>query len=147
MNKVTVSRAIQIDALPDAVWDYTQNWRRRHEWDRSIVNATYLSEAPPVTVQVERAGGLKFKVSYKTTQRPHSTSLAMSDLNSFWVRGGGGSWKYQENDGKTLWTQHNTLVLRDDLLGRIFRPLFAFVLVMTTRQLMARAKANIESQT
>jgi hypothetical protein len=71
----------------------------------------------------------------------------MSDLNSFWVRGGGGSWKYQENDGKTLWTQHNTLVLRDDLLGRIFRPLFAFVLVMTTRQLMARAKANIESRT
>jgi hypothetical protein len=80
-------------------------------------------------------------------QRPHLTSLVMSDLNSSWIRGGGGSWKYEENDQKTLWTQHNTLVLRDDLLGRIFRPLFAFVLARATRQMMARAKARIERLT
>lgn len=147
MNKVTVSRSIQIDAPSNAVWDYTQNWRRRHEWDYSIMNATYVSEVPPVTVQVEGAGGLRFKVIYKTTRRPHLTTLALSDLNSFWLRGGGGFWKYQENAGKTLWTQHNTIVLRDDLLGWIFRPLFVFVLATTTRQLMARAKANIESTT
>lgn len=99
---------------------------------------------PPVIVQVEGAGGLRFKVSYTTMRRPHLTALAMSDLNSFWLRGGGGSWKYEENGGKTLWTQHNTLVLRDGVLGWIARPLFALVLAITTRQLMARAKTNIE---
>ena len=147
MAKVTVSSSIQIDAPPDVVWDYTQNWRQRHEWDGSVAKATYLSEMPPVVVQVEGVGGLRFRVSYKTMQRPHLTSLVMSDLNSFWIKGGGGSWKYEENDRKTLWTQHNTLVLRDDLLGRIFRPLFAFVLARATRQMMARAKARIERLT
>jgi hypothetical protein len=146
VNKVTVSRSIQIDAPPDAVWDYTQNWRRRHEWDHSVVNARYLSEKPPVTVQVEGKGGLKFKVSYKTMRRPHLTSLVMSDVDSFWVRGGGGSWKYEDNDGKALWTQHNTVVLRDDLLGRIVRPLFALILAVTTRRQMTRAKGKIENR-
>jgi hypothetical protein len=100
MNKVTVSRSIRIDAARDTVWDYTQNWRCRHEWDRSIVRATYLSEMPPVTIRVEGAGGLKFKASYKTMRRPHLTTLAMSDLNSFWLRGGGGSWEVRGNRGK-----------------------------------------------
>ncbi len=147
MNKVTVMRSIQIDAPSDAVWDYTQDWRRRHEWDRSVVKATYLSEASPVVVQVQGTGGLRFKVSYRMRQRPHMTSLVMTDLDSFWVTGGGGSWKYEEDDGKTLWTQHNTLILRGDLLGQIFRPLFAFVLARTTRQMMARAKTKIERPT
>lgn len=147
MNKVTASRSIEIDASPNAVWDYTQDWERRHEWDRSVRKATYLSEAPPAVVQVEGRGGLRFKASYKMMQRPHLTSLVMSGLNSFWVKGGGGSWKYEENDGRALWTQHNTLVLRDDPLGWLVRPLFAFILARATRQMMARAKARIERLT
>jgi hypothetical protein len=144
MNKVTVSEFIQIDAGPDVVWDYTQDWRRRREWDRSVIEAEYLSEKPPVTVQVKGAGGLDFKVIYKITERPRLTTLAMTDLNSFWLRGGGGSWKYEPIQNQTIWTQHNTLVLRDDFLGWFFRPVFAFVLAITTRQLMKRAKFNLE---
>jgi hypothetical protein len=147
MNKVTVSRSIQIDAPSGAVWDYTQDWRRRHKWDRSVAAATYLSEAPPVVVQVEGTSGLRFKASYKTMKRPHLTSLVLSDLNSFWVKSGGGSWKYEESAGGTLWTQHNTLGLRDDPLGWLVRPLFALILARATSQMMARAKAMIERRT
>ncbi len=144
MNKVTVSESIQVEANPETVWDYTQDWRRRSEWDRSIVSASYISESAPATVQVGGAGGLLFKVSYRTADRPRLTTLAMTDMKSFWLKGGGGSWKYEEKNGKTFWTQHNTLVIRDDFLGKIFRPLFAFVLASTTKKMMGRAKAILE---
>lgn len=146
MNKVTVSESIQVEANPTIVWDYTQDWRRRADWDRSIISAQYLSEAPPMAVNVRGKGGLNFKVNYKTSERPRLTTLAMTDMNSFWLKGGGGSWKYDEKEGKTFWTQHNTLIIRDDFLGRLFRPLFAIVLAFTTRQMMKRAKALIEKQ-
>ena len=146
MNKVTVSAAIQVNESPTVVWDYTQDWRRRTEWDRSVVSAQYLSEVSPVAIQVQGAGGLKFKVNYKTIDRPRLTTLAMTETNSIWLKGGGGSWKYEDKEGKTLWTQHNTLILRDDLLGRVFRPLFAIILAITTRHIMRTAKANIENR-
>jgi hypothetical protein len=145
MNKVVVTNSLLINADPERVWDYSQNWRKRHEWDGSVVGAKYLSETSPIEVQVKGAGGIEFKVTYKLSNRPKLTTLVMSDLHSFWIKGGGGSWKYELAEGKTLWTQHNALILRDGILGRMFRPIFFFILSMTTRRSMRRAKAEIEN--
>lgn len=146
MNKVTVTETLAIDATPEAVWEFTQDWRRRHEWDRSVLSAEYLTTTSPVSLKVHGAGGLTFKVTYKLSDHPRLTTLIMTDMSSFWLKGGGGSWKYESRNGKTCWTQHNTLVLRDGLLGMMFRPLFTLILTVTTRQLMKRARQRIESR-
>jgi hypothetical protein len=144
MNKVTAAHSVLLKVSPEDAWNYTQDWNQRSTWDPSVVHADYISVEHPIAVKVRGRGGFDFSVTYKVSQRPKLTTLVMTDLRSFWVKGGGGSWKYEEREGQTLWTQHNTLVIRDGLLGRLFRPLFALILGLTTRQIMKRAKVLLE---
>ena len=146
MNKVTASHSILVNRPAEEVWDFTQNWNRRAEWDGSVSSAEYVSTIHPIKVKVQGKGGITFDVTYKVSERPQLTTLAMSNLNSFWIKGGGGSWKYENVNGQTRWTQHNTLVLRDDILGKLIGFLFAFGLRFTTKQMMKRAKDLIENR-
>ena len=145
MNKVTAVHSIVIQAPPEAVWDYTQNWRNRPQWDWTIVGAEYLSEAQPTVLQARGLGGMHFKVNYKVSDRPRLTTLVMTEIHHWMVRGGGGSWKYEAVPGGTRWTQHNTLVLRDGWLGGMLRPGTALMLGFVTRSIMGRAKRRVES--
>lgn len=145
MNKVTVNETIAVSAHPEKVWDYTQNWNHRQDWDKSILQAHYVQEGPLKSVQVKAKGGLSFDVQYKLSDRPHKTTLVMSNLNSKIVIGGGGSWRYNLQDGKTLWTQNNTLILPDNLMGKLLKPIVAMGLRRTTRLAMKRAKKILEN--
>lgn len=144
MNKAMCSCAVLVDRAPEDVWDYTQNWNNRSEWDFTVKAAKYLSTSQPISIDV--TGHLKFKVTYKMSDRPRLTTLVMSDIDSFFIKGGGGSWKYEAQNGSTLWTQHNILILRDDFIGLIFRPLFELFLKMTTKRIMRRARLKLESK-
>jgi hypothetical protein len=146
MNKVTVSHSLLIDRAAEEVWDYTQNWNKRSEWDFSVKSAEYVSEGPQAKVVVRGKGGLSFKVTYKMSDRPRLTTLVMSDSNSWCLKGGGGSWKYESRNGSTLWTQNNTLVLKDGVIGKILRPVFSMILNQTTRNIMKRAKRKLEEK-
>src|SRR5207253_1415524 len=48
VNKVTASHSIFIAASPEAVWEYTQDWSRRHEWDPTVSGARISSEDPRI---------------------------------------------------------------------------------------------------
>src|SRR5438552_7523247 len=98
---VTVKESIDIAAPPEAVWDYTQDWTRRTEWDPAIVAAEVLPGEPRV-VRVRGLGGGGFMIRYKLQERPVRTSLAMTDSTSRIVTGGGGSWSYEAREGGTL---------------------------------------------
>jgi hypothetical protein len=143
MNKITVSKNIIIRANPEKVWDDTQDWSRRAIWDPSVLSACVKSENPRC-IQVNGRGGLKFEVQYKLADRPKMTTVAMLNMNSAWIKGGGGSWKYEAVTDGTLWTQHNTLVLRDDFWGKCFKPIFRFILERTTDRSMKVAKSLLE---
>jgi hypothetical protein len=45
---VTAHEEIVVSAPPERVWDFTQDWTRRHEWDPAVVAAEYLERQPPV---------------------------------------------------------------------------------------------------
>jgi len=144
MRKVTASHSLRVRARPEQVWDFTQNWNRRPEWDFSVVAAKVIKETPR-TVWVHARGGLEIEVVYKLWDRPKLTTLAMK-LHSPLVRGGGGSWKYEPSEDGTLWTQHNTLELRGDFLGAATAPFFARFLRFLTRRMMEKAKQLIEEE-
>ncbi|MGH7282357.1 MAG: SRPBCC family protein [Polyangiaceae bacterium] len=143
--KITVDHRIVVAKAQDVVWDYTQDWTRRTELDFSVARAEILSDRPRV-IRVSSRGGGSFEVSYKQTDRPRKTSLAMTSFTSFWLRGGGGSWRYDETDGGTTWSQRNTLILRDGFLGSLFAPFFRWILRRATIDGMNRARKILESQ-
>lgn len=141
--KITVDHHIVVAKSPEAVWDYTQDWTRRTEWDRSVVKVEILSESPRI-IRVQSRGGGSFDVTYKQADRAKKTSLAMTSFTSFWFRGGGGSWKYEATETGTTWSQRNTLILRDGWLGSLFAPFFRWILRRATMDGMSRARAILE---
>ena len=60
--------------------------------------------------------------------------------------GGSGSWTYKATGSGTLWTVHNTLVLRSGLLPRLLRPAFNWRLLRTTKSSLRLAKRIIENE-
>ena len=151
MNKVTVQVSVVVRSSPDKVWDYTQDWRRRREWDAAVSEVLKIFPGPPPRICARFAGGAVFNVEYKLYDRPHKTSLVMTPADARtgagWLTGGGGSWRYEAGPGSTEWVQTNTLVLRDHWLLRWLRPVISAALRWSTRRAMSRAKRRIESAT
>src|SRR4051794_28012897 len=110
-QNITVRETIFIDAPIERVWDYTQDFTHRPEWDRSIVDAEVLQREPAV-VRVKVKGGVSMTATYKLRDRPRKTSLVMTDSTSRILSGGGGSWSYEPSGGGTSFTQTNTITVR-----------------------------------
>ena len=140
---ITVRESIRIDAPPEVVWDYTQDWTRRTEWDPGIVAAELLP-GEPRSVRVRGRGGLKLLVQYKLQDRPKRTSLVMMDAVGAAVRGGG-SWEYAADGDATIFTQTNTLVVRNRVVAWLIGWLLRRALASSTRAANANAKARIEA--
>ena len=82
---------------------------------------------------------------YKVFDRPNKTTLQMTDVASYIIEGGGGSWTYERQpDGTTLWKQSNTLVLRNTPFAKLLRPAVHYFLRRNTRLAMYNAKKIIE---
>lgn len=141
-KNVTIREAIVISRPPEAVWDFTQDYARRTLWDRTVLGAEELQRAPRV-VKVRGAGGLVFIARYKQEDRPRRTSLAMTDVQSRIVVGGGGSWEYRAVDGGTELVQTNTLALAS-AVGWLFAPLVRWRLRAETRRALRKAKELLE---
>jgi len=141
---ITVTASIEIGRPPEEVFDFTQDYARRPRWDRSVRSATVLAALPLPRVQV-RASGLDAIFQYKQFARPAATSLVMEEVRSPLVAGGGGAWSYRSTAGGTLWTQTNTIVLREGLLSRLLAPLIRRGFERSVRGAMARAKELLEA--
>jgi hypothetical protein len=141
---VTVTETIWVNRSPETVWDYTQDFTRRTEWDAGIAEATVLA-MDPRTVRI-RIGGLgAMTVVYRLDRRPERTSAAFTDVDSAWINGGGGSWEYEAVDGGTRWEQTNSLELKRPWLGFLLGPMLERGLRSSTKRAMAEAKRRLEA--
>jgi hypothetical protein len=140
---ITVKESIHIRAAPEAVWDYTQDWTRRTEWDPAIQAAEILPAAER-TVRARTMGGT-FLVRYKLLDRPHRTSLAMTDSTSSILSGGGGSWDYVPEDDGTRFPQQTTLVVGSGPVGFLLGWFIRRQLGHSTRRALANAKRILET--
>lgn len=141
---VAVTESIWIDRPPDVVFDYTQDYARRTEWDAGVTEAALVGTEPRTARIVMRGLGSATLV-YRLDRRPERTSLAFRDVRSAWITGGGGSWDYEPVDGGTRWQQTNTLELKRPTLMRLLAPLVERSLRRAMRQSMVAAKARLES--
>ena len=144
-QKVSVSETVVISRPPDEVWDFTQDFDKRRQWDPSILEAKAEPAVFPPRVRVRAAGGLSAIFQYKQFDRPERTSLAMEDIHSPWIESGGGTWLYEPEGSGTRWTQTNTLMVKPRWLSALLQPVVERRLRSTTRTAMQRAKAMLES--
>jgi uncharacterized protein YndB with AHSA1/START domain len=143
-RNVTVKESVHIRATPETVWDYTQDWTRRTEWDPAILAAEVLP-GNERTIRARTSGGT-FLVRYKLFDRPRRTSLAMTESTSSIVTAGGGSWDYAFEEDGTRFTQQNTLVIRSPTLAWLLGWLFAWLLRRSTRKALVNVKRILETQ-
>lgn len=143
--RVAITETIEVQCAPERVWDFTQDYQRRSQWDSSVLEATVLNRDPFPRVRVRLAGGVRAVLQYKAFHRPVRTSLVMEEVQSFLLNGGGGSWSYAPSEIGTTWTQTNSLKLNPGILSRILLPMVRWQLRTATRRSMKKAKALLES--
>lgn len=141
---LNITEHIFVNRPPDVVFDFTQDYERRAEWDSNVIEASVLQTKPLPQVRVRVRGGFQCVFEYKLFDRPRATSLIMRDVVSTMIAGGGGSWQYVAKDGGTLWAQVNSVTLADRKLCKVLRPLIAAMFRYRTRKAMKQAKRLME---
>jgi hypothetical protein len=141
---ITVKDEIFIAAPQEEVWTYTQDWRRRKEWDATVVEAEVIEERPPL-VRVRAPLGVRYLARYKLYDPPRKTSVALEESTWGVFSGGGGSWDYTPTEGGTIFAQTNTIQIRSRvwswLLGWAVRLQFRW----STRRGLEKAKRILEA--
>ena len=144
---ITIKETIYIDQPPEVVWDFTQDYQLRTLWDKSIIEAKVLQQEPHRIVAIIAKGNSRMNFQYKLDDRPNKTTLAITDVHSSFILGGGGSWQYIASGNGTLWTRTDTLLLKNRFWIRLIVPLITFQVKRNMKDSMKRAKYLIESKT
>jgi hypothetical protein len=142
---ITVTETIHVDRPPEIVFDYTQEYATRADWDPAVKRARVLSEDPR-RVEITSPGLGTYVLEYRLFRRGDRTSAAFSGVDSWLFSGGGGSWWYEPDGDGTAWTQVNTLELRHPRLTGWLASRIEASLRRSMRSAMARAKAIMESR-
>lgn len=142
---ITVTQSILINKPVHEVFDFTQDFSKRKLWDKSIIDCRLISENPIHTAFIKVKGGMTANLEYKLFERPHKTSLRMTNISSSLVADGGGSWTYEkQTDETTLWTQTNTLSIKINFITKVLKFFVERSLKRNTFESMKNAKALLE---
>lgn len=142
---ITVQHSIIINRTCEEVFDFTQDFSKRILWDKSIIEYKIVSDLPQRRIFIKSKGGITTVLEYKLFNRPGKTSLRMTEINSSIVTDGGGSWMYEkQSNGSTLWTQTNTLSLKNSLIGKFLKNFVENSLRKNTIKAMQKAKEILE---
>ena len=141
---ITVTESIPVDRGPEAVFDYTQDYATRTDWDPAIRRARVLGEDPR-RVELTSPGLGTYVLEYRLFRRGDRTSAAFEDVGAWLFKGVGGSWRYEADGAGTRWTQTNTLELRHPRLTGWLAPLVERNVRTSMRTAMARANSTMES--
>ena len=140
---VSATESIWVARSPEDVFDYTQDYARRTEWDAGILEATLVG-TDPRAARVRVRGLGRMTVVYQLDRRPERTSAAFIDVESMWITGGGGSWEYEPSDGGTRWQQTNAMELKRPRLTGWLASWFERNLRSSMQASMAEAKRRLE---
>ena len=143
-NIITIRRSIFIDKPKEVVWDFTQDYTNRKNWDRTVIEAKVLQSFPNRLVKLRFRDNSILTFIYKQDDRPRKTSLSTTDVQSPLLLSAGGSWVYETKDSGTVWTQHNTIILKNHFFIKLISPLFKWIFTSQVKNSMQNAKRLIE---
>ena len=142
---ITVTESIHVGRPPDVVFDYTQDYATRTDWDPAVKRARVLGEDPR-RVEITSPGLGTYILEYRLFRRGDRTSAAFQGVGARMFSGGGGSWRYEADGDGTRWTQVNTLELRHPRLTGWLAGMVEGTVRSSMRKAMGRAKAIMEAR-
>jgi hypothetical protein len=143
-NIITIRQSIFIEKQKEVVWDFTQDYSNRKNWDSAVIEATVLQTSPNRIVKLQFRDNSTATFVYKQDERPNKTSLSAKEVQSTLLLSGGGSWSYDTKDGGTIWTQNNTLILKNHFWIRVLIPFYKLLFSFQVKKAMKKAKELIE---
>ncbi len=122
-------RTIVVDAEPGAVFDLTQDYGRRLDWDPFLREARLLGGAEAAGVGVRAwcvsRGGWGMETEYVSFRRPGACAVRMT-RGPWFFRSFSGSWRFDEvGPGRTRATFAYQLAGRPGALSIMLRLVFA----------------------
>ena len=140
---MTVAETVHVRRTPEEVFDYTQDYAHRRDWDSLVTSAQVVGEDPR-RVRLTMSGVGTFTLAYKLFRRGGRTSAAFEVERSSLFSGGGGSWDYAARADGTDWTQTSTVEFKNAIVGRLLAPMVAWNMRRSSRKAMNRAKEIME---
>jgi hypothetical protein len=128
----------------EVVWDFTQDYENRTKWDSSVLEAVVVQTIPNRIVKLKMKGNTHMTFIYKLDDRPNKTSLVAREVESSMIESGGGSWTYEDESGATIWSQTNTIVLKNNFLLTLSLPFLKWIPEGETRRAMNKGKKIME---
>lgn len=128
------------------VWDYTQNYAHRTEWDNSVLSAEEIQTFPNRMLRLQMKGNTAMTFVYKLDDRPNKTSLKAIDIQSRYISSAGGSWTYEEQNGITNWTRTDTIIFNDLRFFIVYRFIMKWLIAMQIKASMRNVKSILEQQ-
>ncbi len=143
-NEITIKHSILIGKPREFVWDFTQDYAKRMNWDRAVLETQVLEHEPNRVVKLRTKGRTTMTFVYKLDDKPNKTSLVAREIESPIIESAGGSWTYEEQDDGTLWTQTNTIKFKNTMMLSFLLPLYRRIFVSQTKKAMKKAKRIME---
>ena len=145
MNSFIIKQSIFINKSKEEVWNFTQDYNNRPNWDNSVIEATVIQSLPNRIVKLKMKGNTIMTFEYKLDDKPNKTSLVARKIKSPLIEKAGGSWSYEDLKGGTLWKQTNSIEIKDKFFLRLVKPFLKTFIQLQTRQAMTRAKKMLEA--
>jgi polyketide cyclase/dehydrase/lipid transport protein len=144
-NSISVHVSLFIAKPREVVWDFTQTFENRTRWDSAVTKADIIQLTPVRIVRLKMKGNTLMTVVYKLDDRPNKTTLAATEVISPFIVSGGGSWVYEEMKDGTLWTQNNTIKLKEGAVFMLLIPFFKWIFKKQTMSAMRTVKRMPEA--
>ncbi|MDP4237338.1 MAG: SRPBCC family protein [Bacteroidota bacterium] len=143
-NEITIKYSVRVAKPREFVWDYTQDYSHRTEWDSSVLEAHVVQNEPNRIVTLRTKGRTSMMFVYKLDDKPNRTTLVAREIESPLIESAGGSWQYVDDDGGTLWTQSASIRFKKNFFLPILLPLYRMMFQAQTQGAMKKAKAIME---
>ena|SRR5688572_370962 len=143
-HSITIRQSIIVCKPRELVWDYTQNFANRPDWDSAIKSAYLLQEEPNRIVKLQTHSNKTMTCYYKHDERPFKSLLEARDISSPFIASADGSWSYEKIGKGTLWSQTNTIAFKQHLLNNIMMPFYKWYFKKMTRRAMNKARCRME---
>lgn len=141
-----IGKSIKIDATPAVVFDVTQDYNRRLEWD------TFLKKAELIDAREAEVGvkvwcvskyGVGMETRYVSFNRPKVTAVEMSD-SSMLFKNFAGSWQFIPQDEKSTRVIF-TYSYKLKLFSKPAAPIIKWILERDVKKRLHDLKIFIES--
>ncbi len=146
----TIRQQIEIECSQEVVFDLSQNYSKRLEWDPYLTEAYLLDGADRADIRVEayckNRSGAAMVTKYISFDRPQVAAVKMVK-GPFLLRRFSGAWNFKRlSDCRSQLTFNYHFELRGGLFGRMLLPIATYLFSIDMNKRLEAIKHYLESQ-